>query len=172
MDRHVSIGRRLRFLRGDETQEVFSKRIGVSRSSLANYETGRAVPDRFKLDKIAKACGVSPAYFLEPNDEEPGVATLVGAIVEGRPDFTEDELAFVRLLRTLDPDTIVQIVESILHAVSTQPMAGHLTRFLHLEDDVMRLDAIREDGGHFDKGDMYVEGEKVMARIRAKKVPQ
>lgn len=172
MNNRNSVARRIRFLRGDQTQEAFSKRVGISRSSLANYETGRAVPDSYKLEMIAKACGAHPSYFLDADDEKATMATVVGSAVEGRPDFTEDELSFVRLLRTLDPETIVQIVDIVLHAISTQPMAGHLASFLHLHDDVLRLDQIREMGGRFNKGDMYVEGEKIMEMIRAKKVPQ
>ncbi len=58
-----TVSRRLRFLRGKETQEAFSKRVGISRSALANYETGRSVPNSFVLNQISEKCGVAEDFF-------------------------------------------------------------------------------------------------------------
>jgi DNA-binding XRE family transcriptional regulator len=172
LDNNVPIARRLRFLRGEATQEEFSKRLGISRSALANYETGRSRPNSFILNKILDICDVDPSYFDDPGGGSSSYASVAGAIIEGRPQFTEDEMAIVRLLRACDPKTVVMIVNTVLDAIATQPLAGHIAMFLHLEDDILRLDAIRENGGRFARGEMYVEGEKVMQRLRSKMVPQ
>lgn len=58
------IGARIREARGDATQEEFSKKIGVGRTVLANYEAGRRLPDSKTLEKIADEGHFSVNYLL------------------------------------------------------------------------------------------------------------
>lgn len=55
----IKIGKKLRDLRGERTQNVVSKDIGISLSALAMYERGERIPrDEIKL-KLAYYYGTS-----------------------------------------------------------------------------------------------------------------
>ena len=58
---------KLKMLRLDigKSQEEFSSELGISRSCLANYETGKRHPDRQTLEKIAQLFNVGPDYFSD-----------------------------------------------------------------------------------------------------------
>lgn len=62
-------GRRLISLRGDRSQEAVAEAIGVSRSALVMYETGKRVPrDEIKI-RLAKYYGVSIQYLFYNQDD-------------------------------------------------------------------------------------------------------
>lgn len=55
----MSVGERLRALRGERTQEEISKELGITKSSYAIYERGERTPrDEVKV-RISKYYGVS-----------------------------------------------------------------------------------------------------------------
>ena len=55
----MSVGERLRALRGERTQEEISKALGITKSSYAMYERGERTPrDEVKV-RISKYYGVS-----------------------------------------------------------------------------------------------------------------
>lgn len=55
----MSVGERLRALRGKRTQEEISKELGITKSSYAMYERGERTPrDEVKV-RISKYYGVS-----------------------------------------------------------------------------------------------------------------
>ena len=55
----MSVGERLRALRGERTQEEISKELGITKSSYAMYERGERTPrDEVKV-RISKYYGVS-----------------------------------------------------------------------------------------------------------------
>lgn len=58
---------RLRFLRvmSGETQEETARNLNISRSCLANYETGRRVPDAEMLALLAGHFKVNVGYLTE-----------------------------------------------------------------------------------------------------------
>lgn len=72
-----TIGERIKTLRkaNDMTQKEFSECIGVSRSTLAGYETGNIEPSLNVIFRMAKEFEISPNYFLRtmavalPNDD-------------------------------------------------------------------------------------------------------
>jgi transcriptional regulator with XRE-family HTH domain len=51
------------------SQYDLAKESGVSRSAIANYETGRTGPPEAELAKIARALGIDPSWFREGPDE-------------------------------------------------------------------------------------------------------
>jgi len=51
------------------SQEEFSQKIGISRSCLANYETGKRQPDREMICRIAQICNVSTEILTDKNSE-------------------------------------------------------------------------------------------------------
>ncbi len=92
---------RLRLLRvmAEETQEETAKSLNISRSCLANYETGRRIPDAEMVTGFADHFRVETSYFLgqtftgkvsEPEQElmklipENGILDLTGISEEGR----------------------------------------------------------------------------------------
>lgn len=55
----MSVGERLRTLRGERTQEEISKELGITKSSYAMYERGERTPrDEVKV-RISKYYGIS-----------------------------------------------------------------------------------------------------------------
>ncbi|WP_321530434.1 S24 family peptidase [uncultured Desulfuromonas sp.] len=54
-NRHVSkttLGSRIKELRGPDAREKFAQRLGVSRNTIANYETGQRMPDAPFLNRV------------------------------------------------------------------------------------------------------------------------
>lgn len=71
----MNFGNRLKKLRKDKkiSQEDFAKKIGVSRSSVGNYETNQNMPTAEILDKIADILDCSIDYLLCKTDiKNPG----------------------------------------------------------------------------------------------------
>jgi transcriptional regulator with XRE-family HTH domain len=53
------VAKRLRELRGAESQESFARRIGVEQTQVSGWETGRSMPGLESLIKIRQATGVN-----------------------------------------------------------------------------------------------------------------
>ena len=49
----------------NHTQQNLADLLGVRKSSVSNYETGRSYPKRIILLKLAQIYNVSPSSFLE-----------------------------------------------------------------------------------------------------------
>lgn len=64
-----SVGDRIKSLRkaNDMTQKEFAELIGVSRSTLAGYETNKIEPSLNVITRMANKFDLSPAYFLRNN---------------------------------------------------------------------------------------------------------
>lgn len=69
-DECTILAKRIRSLRvtAGLTQEKLAKRLNISRSCLANYESCNRVPDDEILAHIAKHFGVSVAYIIGDTD--------------------------------------------------------------------------------------------------------
>ncbi len=52
-------------LESGKSQEVLASELGISRSCLANYETGKRSPDSQTLSKIATLFEVEDAFFFD-----------------------------------------------------------------------------------------------------------
>jgi repressor LexA len=52
------------------TQEDLAELLGVTRVTVARWETGKLVPSTSSILKLSKALGVSPSYFFE-SEEKP-----------------------------------------------------------------------------------------------------
>ncbi len=89
-----SIGDRIRAARTDRslTQDELARQIGVSRSAVAQWETGRTGQITGNLTRIAAALQVSVEYLVHGDDKR--------APAEARQG---DELALLRLYRACDP---------------------------------------------------------------------
>lgn len=67
----VSVGDRLRSLRGGEVQSDLAKTIGVSRAQIANLEGGRGLPSIAVLTTYADHFNVSVDWILGRADPKP-----------------------------------------------------------------------------------------------------
>jgi transcriptional regulator with XRE-family HTH domain len=89
------IGTRIRAARRDRglTQDDLADQVGVSRSAVAQWETGRTGQVTGNLSRIAGALGVAVEYLMVGDDKR-----AAGAVWQG------DELALLRLYRECDPE--------------------------------------------------------------------
>jgi transcriptional regulator with XRE-family HTH domain len=87
------VGARIRAARiaAGLTQEGLARAVGVSRSAVAQWETGRAGQVGANLARLAAALGVSAAHLLSGRDGPEG----------GPGAETADELALLRIYRRL-----------------------------------------------------------------------
>lgn len=67
-----SVAHQLKTLRKGKklTQEQVAEKLGISRSSIANYEIGRRSPNLNELKRFAKFYGVSLDYFGVASSDE------------------------------------------------------------------------------------------------------
>jgi transcriptional regulator with XRE-family HTH domain len=89
------IGTRIRTIRRERglTQDALAERVGVSRSAVAQWETGRTGQLTGNLSRIAGALEVNVEYLMYGADKR-----AASAVSEG------DELALLRLYRECDPE--------------------------------------------------------------------
>lgn len=89
----------------DITQTELSKITGITQSSISDWLNGKYLPKQDKIDILAKALGVSPAYLMGWEDENnepileniPGIITpikmkripILGTISCGKPIFAD-----------------------------------------------------------------------------------
>lgn len=148
-----SFGERLRFLRGDETQEEFSERLNVSRASLANWETGRTQPRRKVLREVSLKLGVSETFLIKGEDEDVrDLANSLHCALVGPKDITADEAAILRILRVCSSTTVLRVVELLTNEVEREEDARRLIDPLTALDDIARLYSILERDGFYDRG--------------------
>lgn len=152
----MPISRRLRFLRGDETQQAFAKKVGISRSALANYETGRSKPDDFTLAQISEKAGVPPDYFDPVHDPAApsSLARSIGQYIEGVPDWTDDEATVIRVLRLCDVSTVLAVLRTISEGASRQEFVVTLGTIFTVNDDLQRLLDLAAGKRPFEKGSL------------------
>jgi transcriptional regulator with XRE-family HTH domain len=95
MNTPTDIGTRIRTARRDcgLTQDELADLVGVSRSAVAQWETGRAGQVTANLSRIAAALEVSVEYLMVGDDKH-----AAGEVRQG------DELALLRLYRECDPE--------------------------------------------------------------------
>jgi transcriptional regulator with XRE-family HTH domain len=95
MSTPLDIGTRVRAARRDRglTQDELADRVGVSRSAVAQWETGRAGQVTGNLSRIAAALEVNVEYLMYGDDKR-----AAGEVRQG------DELALLRLYRECEPD--------------------------------------------------------------------
>jgi transcriptional regulator with XRE-family HTH domain len=89
------IGARIRAARRDRglTQDELADTVGVSRSAVAQWETGRTGQITGNLSRIAAALEVNVEYLMHGDDKR-----AAGEVRQG------DELALLRLYRECEPE--------------------------------------------------------------------
>ncbi len=89
------IGVRIKALRRDKglSQDDLAQRVGVSRSAVAQWETGRTGQVTGNLSRIAGALDASVEYLVYGDDKRAPSTAAQG-----------DELALLRLYRACEPE--------------------------------------------------------------------
>jgi len=90
------LGERMRELRGELSQNKFSKRVGVTAATIGYYENSDRLPDAETLHKICTECNVSADYLLGIASEKT-MDTDTRAICE-RTGLSEQALNFIEML--------------------------------------------------------------------------
>jgi transcriptional regulator with XRE-family HTH domain len=95
MSHPPEIGERIRTAREELgwTQDQLAAAVGVSRSAVAQWETGRAGQVTTNLTRVAAALGVGVEYLMYGRDK----------LAPGRT-YRGDELAILRLYRECTPE--------------------------------------------------------------------
>lgn len=141
--------------------------MGITRSALANYETGRSLPDDFTLARIAEKLNLPNDYFDSSHDPlvEKSFAGAVGAAVEGLPDWTEDEAALVRILRLCDQPTIAEVLKVLAAGATRQEFLVTVSTIYTVNEDLQRLFDLGAGKRPFQKGSLatYPEGSALHA---------
>ena len=112
-------GETLRRLRGEKglSQQQLADRLHVERSSVANWESGRRVPNATLLFQIAKALGADAAILLstvEISDETPNVLLVddESIVLEGNLHILREALPGARVFGFSKPSQAVDFVQS------------------------------------------------------------
>lgn len=84
------IGKRVRYIRGDRTQEDFAALIGVTRANLASVETGRSFPGPVFLVNLAHVCNISLDWLLLGKSSAGARFGGQGVLLEVTPDDDEE----------------------------------------------------------------------------------
>lgn len=64
-----TLGQKLKMLRGDATLEEIASRVGIAKTTLHGYESGRREPDLATLQKLARALNTTAAFLLGETDD-------------------------------------------------------------------------------------------------------
>lgn len=84
-----TLGSRIRIVRGDETQEAFSAKIGVSKGSLGGYERDENSPSADAILKICSGANISVEWLMlgvgtmRPGDQPEQVMRTPVAAAQG-----------------------------------------------------------------------------------------
>ncbi len=112
--------RRLRMENGLSQQQL-ADRLHVERSSLANWEAGRRLPDAAMISQIAKTLGVDAAILFsdaESSDEPPSVLLVDNEriILEGGLPVLQEALPGAKVFGFTKPSQAVEFVRN--HSVA------------------------------------------------------
>ena len=161
------VGARLRHLRGESTQEEFAKRLGLTRSALANYENERTKPKPSMLKEISRKLGISEDFLLSGrvrNEYELNlVATGRGMLNESHT--TEVEEAILRLLRAMPPIVVRKVAEGLLEQVEINPDVRAHLKGPGIDTDLALVAKVYREGGKFEKGQHPLEAEEWLERF-------
>ena len=97
---------------------------------------------------------------------EPSTTALYGSVIEGKPDWTEDEVAIVNVLRVCSQNAVLKVVELLIEAASSEELTVSLGRIFSIKEDIERLIAIASRRGLFRKGSVALDGETIMRRLQ------
>lgn len=123
----MGISANIKRMRLDEglTQEQLAERLGVTRSTVTQWETGWSQPRMGAISKLASVFGVSVSEMVEDGNNPPkgaifptisprATAPLLGRVHAGsaqEPEILEDEIGLPHNVRTAHPNAYFLQVE-------------------------------------------------------------
>lgn len=128
------------------------------------------MPNDYVLAQIASHCDMPVTYFDDPDltpDADWNGAALLGKIVEGSPEWTADEVAFVRVLRLVPAEVAAKVAGELVEAATHNQLSGVIAQFASLARDVATLLSVKERGGLFRKGPVDLT-EDILATMAAR----
>lgn len=148
-----SVGKRIRFLRGDLSQAAFAERVGVSRAALANYETGRTAPKASIIEAISEASGVSTEFLAsgKVNDVEQ-LAVSLGMGSNTADQLTADEWAVIRILAVSKKETIQKVIRELIEGFKNDEDAKKLADLTTIEIDLTQLLTVDAEIREYQRG--------------------
>lgn len=96
------LGNRLRNMRGTRTLEEIASSVGIAKTTLHGYESGRREPDLSTLQKLARALNTSMSYLLGETDNPappPKLSAANEGVEPGTPQTPESQLIIERAVR-------------------------------------------------------------------------
>ena len=78
-DLYASIGKTIRQLRGEQSQEALAKSLGIAPNTLSRWETGTYKPTPADLDLISRHFDVPITVFFPDQKEDERVKALTSA---------------------------------------------------------------------------------------------
>lgn len=149
----VLLGRRIKFLRGELSQHAFAEKIGVSRAALANYETGRTLPNESVIRSISETLDVGPEFLKSGFTQNTyGLLNLLGLGNDRSSVLTADEWAIIQGLRTCPPEQVRQAVSFIAQGYFDLRQSVVSSDPIGVAEDLLRLQMILDKDGQFAKG--------------------
>ena len=98
-------------------QKQFAKEVFISPSAVSQYETGRTMPSRETLDRIAKYFGVSTDFLLGTSSVAEIEELLIQEYASGI--VVSDMLRTLMGLNRQDRDVVLYIVKALEHQEKT-----------------------------------------------------
>jgi len=102
-----TLGERIRFLRGKDTQEAFAVKLGVSKGALGGYERNENSPGADVILKICSATDISVEWLMTGNgpmrSEDEGIQTQTISVTGVIPKKAEKYL-----METLYPQLVAE----------------------------------------------------------------
>lgn len=123
----MSIGKRLKLIRGNMTQCEFAKTLSAHTNTIARYERGERIPDAEFIERVFKRFRVSPQWLLSGTGKMQPLQPINNAAssfekllnqyqeagVISADSISDDEFAIIKILRFIPDSESVEIIRGL-----------------------------------------------------------
>ena len=102
------------------TQQQVAERLGITKSTYCNYESGKREPDVAKIKKIAKALGISADALLETGHGEKAVPFMSSSAMQLARDYDTLDIHGKKTVRVV-MDQELERMEELANMVEMEP---------------------------------------------------
>lgn len=92
----MTLGERLRALRGERTQKEIADKLGISRARYSHYETDHVQPDHELLYRMSEVYEVSIDYLLGRMAAAEGISKEEALLIEELRQLSEEDMTIIR----------------------------------------------------------------------------
>ena len=86
-----TLGERIRFIRGEESQAEFAERVGIAKGSIGGYENGRNSPSADVILKICLSYDISSEWLLKGEGSMHIGATSASSVCKENQEKTSQD---------------------------------------------------------------------------------